>query len=149
MTKISDKIGIKGDVYIRLLDKHGVIKEERKVNNLVVTTGKEWAASQIDDDNNDTKMSHMAIGTGGTSPVVGDTTLETEIARVGLGSTTRALAVTTFNATFSPGTGTGAITEAGVFNDVSAGAMLSRVTFPVINKQADDTLVIDWDISMT
>ena len=42
--------------------------------------------------------------------------------------------------TFAAGAATAALTEAGVFNAASAGTMLDRVIFPVINKGAADTL---------
>lgn len=147
--KINEPMKMRGDVHLKLFDEFGNLKDERFFKNLIVTAGKEWAASQIDDDNNDPKMSHMALGTGTTSPVVGNTTLETESARVALSDTTRDAAITTYSASFGAGTGTGAVTEAGIFNDASAGTMLSRVTFAAVNKLANDTLAIDWSITMT
>jgi hypothetical protein len=51
-------------------------------------------------------------------------------------------------ATFSAGTGTGAITEAGIFNASSAGTLLCRTVFSVINKGALDTLVITWKVTV-
>lgn len=45
-------------------------------------------------------------------------------------------------ATFAAGTGTGALTEAGIFNASSAGTMLNRVVFATVNKGASDTLIV-------
>jgi hypothetical protein len=51
-------------------------------------------------------------------------------------------------ATFPAGTGTGAITEAGILNAASAGILLCRTTFSVINKGAADTLGITWTVTV-
>jgi hypothetical protein len=53
----------------------------------------------------------------------------------------------TYEATFLPGIGTGAVTEAGIFNAAGAGTMLNRLVFGVINKDVGDTLDIEWDVS--
>ena len=51
-------------------------------------------------------------------------------------------------ATFAAGTGTGAITEAGIFNDAVTGTMLCRTVFAVINKGSLDTLTITWKVTV-
>lgn len=121
---------------------------ERK--NLVVSTGKTNIAARMAG-NTVAVMSHMAVGTGNTAAVVGNTTLESELARVALtvaGGTPSSNTVT-YSAAFPAGTGTGALTEAGVFNDSTTGTMLCRTVFPVINKQAADSITITWVISIT
>jgi hypothetical protein len=47
------------------------------------------------------------------------------------------------------GVGTGAISEAGIFNASSGGTMLCRTVFPVVNKQASDTIAITWTITIS
>ena len=44
---------------------------------------------------------------------------------------------------------TGAITEAGIFNALTAGTMLCRTTFPVVNKAAGDSIVITWVVTIS
>ena len=44
---------------------------------------------------------------------------------------------------------TGALTEAGVFNAASAGAMFDRVVFPVVNKGVDDSLTAVFTFTMS
>ena len=51
-------------------------------------------------------------------------------------------------ATFPAGTGTGAITEAGILNASSSGTLLCRTVFSVINKGAADTLGITWTVTV-
>jgi hypothetical protein len=41
----------------------------------------------------------------------------------------------------------GAIQEAGVFNALTAGTMLSRTVFAAVNKTASDTLTITWRVT--
>lgn len=121
---------------------------ERK--NLVVSVGKTNIAARMAG-NTVAVMSHMAVGTGNTAAVVGDTTLGSELARVALtvqGGTPSSNTVT-YSASFPAGTGTGALAEAGVFNASSTGTMLCRTVFPVINKQAADSITITWVISIT
>lgn len=137
-----------GNLHITLSDENGNIKQEEYVKNIVVATGKNYIAQRMAS-NTTALMNYMAVGTSSTTPGTANTTLGTEIARVTIGTanTTVSSNTTTFVATFPPATGTGAIVEAGIFNDVSAGLMLARTTFPVINKGALDTLVISWGVS--
>jgi hypothetical protein len=51
-------------------------------------------------------------------------------------------------ATFPPGTGTGAVTEAGILDNSTGGTLLCRTTFGVINKAAADTLGITWTVTV-
>jgi len=71
-----------------------------------------------------------------------DTALETELTRVAFTSKSRSNQKVVYVADFAPGVGTGALTEVGVFNAAAAGDLLSRITFPVKNKGAGDSLQI-------
>ena len=51
--------------------------------------------------------------------------------------------------TFAAGTGTGAITEAGIFNASSGGTMLCRTVFSVVNKGASDAMTITWTVTVS
>lgn len=143
---MEDLIKVTGDLEVTLSDAFGNVKETFKVKNLVVTTGKNLIASRLG--STATAMSHMAIGSGTVAPAASDTTLGTELGRVALTSTTVNTNVVTYVATFGAGVGTGAITEAGLFNAASAGTMLCRTTFSVINKSASDTLTINWNVTI-
>lgn len=136
---------ITGKLKIVLTDENGAVKDERAVDNLVVQSGLNFIASRMKDATADV-MSHMAVGTTSTTPVLSDTTLGSEVSgsRVALTSTVVSGSNVTYTATFSPGVGTGALVEAGIFNAASSGTMLCRTTFAVINKNAADTLTISW-----
>jgi len=94
-------------------------------------------------------MSHMAIGTGSTPAAAGDSALGTQAARVALTSTTVTNAEVAYVATFGAGTGTGAITEAGLFNASSGGTMLCRTVFSVVNKGSSDSMTITWTVTVS
>jgi hypothetical protein len=145
---INDIVKPKGTLQILLTGPDGIIKTNHNVDNLVVTTGKQWIAARMYDSATPDEMSHMGVGTDNTAANVSDTTLAVEAARVALTSTTVSTNTTQYLASFAAGTGTGALVEAGIFNDSSAGTMLCRTVFPVVNKGADDTLSITWTITI-
>lgn len=145
-----DSLKVTGSLKIEVFGSDGVIKDSREVNNLVVTSGKTFIASRMVGTSSNV-MSHMELGTGTTAAAVGNTTLETVIAssRVALSSATSSTNVVTYVASFPAGTGTGAVTEAGIFNASSSGTMLCRTVFSVVNKGADDAMSITWTITVS
>jgi hypothetical protein len=145
-TEIDDVIEMRGRVRLQLIRPDGS-EEIREVDNLVVTSGKNFIASRMKDAVA-AVMSHMAVGTGGTAPAVADVALVAEVARVPLGSTAVAGAVVTYTASFGAGVGTGALVEAGIFNAAAAGNMLNRTTYAVINKGAPDILNVTWTVTV-
>jgi hypothetical protein len=150
MSAIIEKVIGKGILTFQLFDENGVLKEERVEENLIVTAGFGHITNRMVGTSSGV-MSHMAVGTGTTAAAAGDTTLQTELARVALDSITRVTTTLTNDsvqhvATFPAGTGTGAITEAGILNASSSGTLQNRVVFSVINKGALDSLVITWKI---
>ena len=142
MSIVNDSIKAVGHVTVQL---NGQTVQE--IPNLVVTTGKNFIASRMT--GSTTAMSHMAIGSSSTAAAVGDTALGAELGRVALSSGTTTGAITTYSATFPAGTGTGAVVEAGIFNASSSGVLLCRTTFAVVNKGANDTLTITWQITIS
>lgn len=140
---INDDFTLKGKLAIAI--NGDVVKE---VDNLVVTTGKDFVASRMKDASA-TAMSHMATGTGSTAAAAGNGALGSQAARVALTSTTVNSANVVYVATFAPGTGTGAITEAGIFNASSSGTMLCRTVFSVVNKGSADSMTITWTVTVS
>jgi hypothetical protein len=101
--------------------------------------------------NSPAAMSYMAVGTGATAAAAGDTALGAEISasRTTLSTATSSANVVTYATTFGAGVGTGAITEAGIFNASSAGTMLCRTVFSVVNKGASDSMTITWTVTVS
>lgn len=143
---LKDNLKVVGTVSIVVKDKNDKVVEQRKINNLVVTSGKNFIASALQ--TAPVLMSHMALGSGTTAPAAAQTALETELGRVALTDTTAVDNVVTYTATFPAGTATGAVTEAGILNAATAGTMLCRTSFPVVNKGADDSISITWEVSI-
>lgn len=137
-----------GNVDVVLTGADGQVKDSREIKNLVVTNGLGFIASRMRDASASV-MSHMAVGSGTAAAALANAALGTELGRVALTSTTVTGNQVTFIATFPAGTGTGALTEAGIFNAASAGTMLCRTLFSVVNKDAGDTLSITWTITIS
>ena len=145
---LKDSIELTGELKLTLTNEGGNVTQEVVVPNTVVTVGKNFIASRMN--TTTTTMSHVELGTGTTGAAVGNTALETVISgsRTALTSTTVTNNAVAYVVTFPAGTGTGAVTEAGIFNASSGGTMLCRTTFSVINKAAADTLGITWTITV-
>ena len=139
---INDDLRLTGALTISL---NGVVVQE--TNNLVVTAGKNWVADRMNDAN--TVMTHMALGTSDTAAAAGQTALVAELDRNGLTSTTVSTNTIAYACTWAAGDGTGAITEAGLFDAASSGDMLARTVFSVVNKGASDSITITWTITIS
>lgn len=143
-------IQMSGQINLNLVGEDGNAKLDKTYPNLVVFTGKSYIASRMAS-NSSTIMSHLAVGqnSANTTSANTDIVLNSELARVALTSTTVSSNTVTYVTTFNPGVGSGAITEAGIFNSASAnsGTMLCRTVFPVVNKEDGDTLTITWNVT--
>lgn len=152
MGTMNENLWLAGQLDIVLFDKNGVVKETQTVENLVVNAGLAFIISRMVGTSKSV-MGFMAVGSGSTAPAAGDTALGSQLgSRKALDSTT----ITGSNnekvqyiCTFAAGEGTGAITEAGIFNASSSGDMLCRTVFAVVNKAADDTMVITWTVTLS
>ena len=132
---------------------NGVLSEEF---NLITEDGRLWIAERCA--GLSSAISHVAVGTGSTVAADGQTALTTELFRAPLSGPascslvldtnlhpTRKSGSVKYSAIFAEGVATGAWTEAGLFTAASGGRMPSRLTFPVKNKAADDTFIIEWE----
>ena len=145
---INEGLKLRGDVALVLRDKNGNVKDERKIENLIVDTGLNFICDRMKDD--ETAMTHMALGSGSTAAAAGDTSLGSQLgSREALDSSTVTNNQIVYVASFEAGDATGAVTEAGIFNASSGGTMLCRTVFAVVNKAADDTLTVNWTITLT
>ena len=142
---LNDKLSLTGALTISL---NGEVV--RDIDNLVVTTGKTLVATMLQG-GSPTPITHMGVGTGSTAAAAADTALGTEVDRNALtvSGGTATGAVVSYTGTWAPGDGTGALTEAGLFTASSGGVMLCRTVFPVVNKGADDTVTIVWDVTIS
>ena len=112
---INDNLALTGALTIAIND-----EVVQKTRNLVVTSGKEWVAKRMA--GQDSNMTHMAIGTGTTAAAAAQTALVTELERNAMtvsGGTVSANTIE-YAATYAAGDGTGAITEAGIFDTIGS-----------------------------
>lgn len=146
MITISD-LRVTGAPHFQLRDSTGVIKAEFTVPNMVVTSGKTFLASRATSATVPV-MSHMAVGSDSTAATAADTTLGNELGRAVLVSSTSDANTMTYVAFFGAGVGTGALTEAAIFNSDTGGVMLCRTTYAAINKGDSDTLTVTWNVTI-
>ena len=146
----TDGFYLHGRMEARLIKPDGSVIVRVK-DNLIVNAGFSFIAQSVGlSSGRPSVMSHIAVGTGTTAAASANTALVTELARkAATFSHTVGTKVFQFEATFNAGEATGAITEAGVLNAASAGTMLDRVVFAVINKGADDTLTQRFTFTMS
>ncbi len=145
-------IEVKGNYWVRLYGAPDELKAELRGENVVTTVGKEFLASFLKSAAaaaSTFTCKYMAIGTDATAEAIGNTALGTELAR-----TTGTVSYTSggiYNvvATFASGTGTGAIVEYGLLSSSTAGTLFSRDTESVINKGANDSLVVAYELTIS
>jgi hypothetical protein len=146
---IKDKLKLRGDVSILLKSADGSVRDSREIKNLVVNDGLNFIVSRMKDTTQGA-MSHMAVGSSTTAAAAGQTDLVSILgSREALDSTAVSTNTVTYVASFEAGEGTGAVTEAGIFNASTSGDMLCRTVFDVVNKQATDSMSITWTITLT
>lgn len=143
---MKDSIKVSGKLKLSYYDNDTLVHEEEH-DNLVVNVGLNLLATGIATGTT-TAMSHLAIGTSTTAASAAQTALVTEVARVALTSTTRTNNVIVYVATIPAGTGTGTITEAGLFSASSGGSMFSRSVFDAKAKLVTNSLVVTWTITI-
>ena len=146
---IKDLLPLKAQVKAKLIHPDGK-SEVFEFENTLTQLGDALVADALSD-RGVTLMSHMAIGTATGGKSTASTTLQTELARVALDSTTQGTAGddndVIWVATFPAGTGTGALVEAALLNAASNGTMFSYTDFSVINKGAADILIFNWTLT--
>ena len=120
-------------------------------DNLIVNVGFDFIADAIGKAaSRPAVMGYIALGTGTTAAAATQSALVAELDRnAATYAHTAGTKTFTFTADFPAGDGTGAITEAGVFNAATAGIMLDRVVFPVVNKGVDDSLTAVFTFTMS
>ena len=126
--------------------------ETKSLENLVVDAGLAGIASRINGAGAEAVFEYLAVGSGTTSPVDGDTALEAEIAT---GGASRAAATTSRETTNVSDdtavldytwsiTAALSITEAGALNDTSSGVLLGRQVFSAVNVSDGDSFQLTY-----
>ena len=147
---IDENMQLQGAMTLIVRRASGDIETVHK-DNIIVNVGFDFIADAIGKSaSRPSVMGFIALGTGTTAAAASQSALVSELDRnaASYAHTTGTKAFS-FTADFPAGDGTGAITEAGVFNAASGGIMLDRVVFPVVNKGADDSLTAAFTFTMS
>lgn len=144
---LSSRAKVISNVDIILFDADGNIKDERHIHNTVPNNGLYGIADQLLDAPTVGKPTHMELGTG--TPAATKLGSYVVGSRTALATKTRLNAVVTMTCTFAAGVGTGALTEAGIFNGAveDAGNMYLSASFGVVTKAVTDSLSITWTLT--
>ena len=157
--KSAPKGVLRENITIVHTDKDGVIKDTRRISNLVPSAGLAGIASRINGSGAEAAFTYLAIGIGTVDPDPADTTLGSEITTNGgerdAGTGAAAVSRTTTNVANDTATliktwtftGSFAVTETGAFNSDTAGTMLNRSKFTAINVVSTDQMQVTVDLA--
>lgn len=150
----SEKMALRGwfDICVRGVNRQ--IREGRVVHNVVTSAGKAGAASRLNGSGAAAAFTYLAVGTGVSGAVVGDTTLGTETVGSGLTRANATASLVTTSVTNDTAqlqytftvTGTVAITEAGILNASSSGTLLCRQVFSAVNVVNGDSFILTYRV---
>lgn len=150
-------LNIKGKVRLILTDvKTGEVEISEYIPNLIPTVGRAAIARRLRNAlavSNEGIITYGAVGTGTTAPLNADTTLETEIERKQIASSSNADNVLTIRTFFSTSEANGDLKEFGLFGEDATGVVDSGTLFERVaidrTKTAAKTLTIESVITLT
>lgn len=146
--KLIEGVKLHQNVHLVLRGKDGRIKRNVWVHNECQAAALAHYADQLKGTPAQAKLGWMEVGTGSYAA----TKLGAYVAgsRTALTAHTATGAVVTYTCTFAATVGTGALTEAGIFNIVTedTATMGPAANFSVINKGAADSLIITWTLTL-
>jgi hypothetical protein len=139
----ADTLTLRGEVTVEVFGPEGELKQREVDPNLILTVGRNMIADRLLASPSLGTATHMGVGTSGTAPAAGDTTITGET-RVALTSKTRSTNVVTYVGDWGAGVATGTLQEAGLWDASSSGNLVGRATFSSVVKGAADTLKVTW-----
>lgn len=139
--------------YMPKLSIFGSWEDQMVLSNLVVDAGLAGVASRINGAGSEAAFTYIGLGSGTTSPVAGNTALQTEISTNGGARANATASRITTNSTNDTArllhqfdfSGSLSIAESGVLNAGSGGTLLARQTFTAIPVVNGDGLQVTWD----
>jgi len=147
--------GLVGTYKFQIKDVNGNVRDSFEVKNLVTTAGFAQLAL-LAGDATAVPFTYLAVGTSSTAVDISDTTLNAETTTNGLervAGTVSRVTTTGTNDTYKITTtwtasGTVAVEEVGVFNDASAGTMLSHALTGTKEVNSGETLTGEYLLEM-
>ena len=146
-----DKTIMKGHVKIVLKDENTGKERVIEKDNLIVDSGANLLRDFLKGDSV-SGLTHLAIGTGTTSPQAIDTQLENEVYRqafTDVAVENRTLRLTTF---ITSSAYSGEISELGLFGNgatdtAGSGTLFSRVVVSTFTKSDSEAMTVEWTLT--
>lgn len=145
-------IRLKGRYIANLYGPNGELKQQVIGNNVVTTNGKEFLAAFLNSAAaaaTTFTARYIAVGTDTTGEAASNTAMGSELSRHTGTVSYISNQIFQVKATFATGSGTGAITEYGLFNTNTGGTLISRDVEALINKGANDTLTVTYQLTLS
>lgn len=152
------QIKLTDNIFIEHRNDNGELLTTKSFRNLITTIGKAGLASRINGIGAEPVFSYAAIGIGVTAANAADTILGSEITTGGGQRALATLSRVTITATNDTAqfvvtynfTSAFAVTEAGIFNNATAGlgTLLARKVFSPMNVVSGDSITLTWQIQV-
>ena len=137
----------KANLRIEVRDREGKLLREELLHNLVVTAGRNLIRDFLFGDVVD-PLSHMAVGTGSSAPVITNATLDAEVFRGAFTTSNKTTSKITYSLFLNTGDANSYnLTEAGIFNHSVSGTMYARAVFSPITKTSSVTVTFTWELT--
>lgn len=143
---------VKGRWFISLYGPDNEEKEKIAGDNVITLNGLSGLVSHLVEATvaaTTFTFQYVAVGTDATGESNTDTALGGELARQTGTVSQLSGGIYRVTATFPSGTGTGAIAEYGLLDSNTAGTLFSRDTEAVVNKGANDDLVVVTEVTFS
>lgn len=153
---LSEHPSIEGVLTLELRDQDGALLERRVVHNLITNSGKGLLARLLGGKTNGAVALSIGVGKVATAAAPGDDRLGEQLAAAKADMSDPIIGVAGVKVTVKATIVDGGkidqplpLTEAGILVKVGEGpdVLFNRVTFPVINKGPNISLLLSWDLT--
>ena len=148
----TESVDIKGFVTVEMFENNQLI-QTLEVRNLLVRSGKDLFANMIFgtftgvDESEVPFIRDISIGSGTTAPVVANTDMQSELARLPFIQKNINQNILTYFTTFGEGVGTGSVNEVGLFTN--EGVLVCRTILSnTFDKTANRFINISWRLQI-
>ena len=147
---VSENIKIKwSGVFRAELRKNGKAVKRFEARNIVCNVLLSQLRNALVGSGSVSEYTHIAVGSGTSTPTRDDTALESEIARKQCDERLVSGAKVVYRVTFGSSEANGSINEVGLFDAASGGNMLARALFgETIEKTSDYILFIEYEVEI-
>ncbi len=125
----------------------GRLLSRQTAHNLLTLAGRNLIRDALRGAGGPYAITHVAVGTGTTTPTFGDVALQAEVYRAAATKVVVDSGKLTIHL-YLPSTAANgfSLAEAGLFTAASGGTLVARVTFGAITKTSQITVTLVWDL---